>query len=92
MEQKAERLVREGLCQAGWGQELLCSERKGHVVKIQLAKRLRMDNDASEMDCAAFIDGAMDNRFQSSADASRQRMSKVSRKQRGQTKGSTLDT
>jgi hypothetical protein len=43
MEQRAARIVREGLEKAGWDEDRLGRERKGHPVKVELARRLRRE-------------------------------------------------
>lgn len=43
MAQKAERLVREELARAGWSEAHLVGERKGHAVKVKIARRLRSE-------------------------------------------------
>jgi len=45
--QRAERLIAEGLAAAGWREEQLPRERKGHAVKVTLAKRLRAETTVS---------------------------------------------
>ena len=41
MEQRAERTVAEELRKAGWKEEQLAKEKKGHSLKVKLAQRLR---------------------------------------------------
>jgi putative transposase len=41
MEQRANRIVSEGLRKVGWSAERLKTERKGHPIKVALAKELR---------------------------------------------------
>jgi hypothetical protein len=43
MEQRAERIIAEGLKEAGWNAEMLKRERKGHPVKVELARKLRRE-------------------------------------------------
>ena len=43
MNQRAERLIAEGLAKEGWTASRLIQERKGHPVKVALAKRLRSE-------------------------------------------------
>ena len=43
MEQRAERIVLEGLLEAGWDADRLGDERKGHPTKVKLAQRLRRE-------------------------------------------------
>jgi hypothetical protein len=43
MEQQAKRMVSEGLRQAGWDETRLQSERKGHPMKVKLARKLRRE-------------------------------------------------
>lgn len=43
MEQRANRIVTEGLKKAGWDSERLKSERKSHPVKVELAEQLRRE-------------------------------------------------
>jgi hypothetical protein len=47
MVQRAERLIAEGLATAGWSEAQLPQERKGHAVKVALAKRLRAETTVS---------------------------------------------
>ena len=41
MEERAQRIVVEGLKQAGWDETALRTQRKGHPIKVRLARRLR---------------------------------------------------
>src|SRR4051812_6821993 len=43
MEQRAERLVIEGMRAAKWDEDRLERERKGHAVKVRLAEQLRRE-------------------------------------------------
>jgi hypothetical protein len=43
MQQRAERIIAEGLKEAGWNAGHLRAERKGHQVKVELARRLRSE-------------------------------------------------
>ena len=43
MEQRAKRIVEEGLRQEGWNARRLGEERKGHPVKVEMARRLRRE-------------------------------------------------
>ena len=47
MDQRAQRIVAEGLRAAGWSEERLAKERKGHAVKVELAVRLRRETTLS---------------------------------------------
>jgi len=47
MEQRAERIVAEALQQARWDVERLAKERKGHPVKVRMARRLRAETTVS---------------------------------------------
>ena len=47
MEHRAKRIVAEELTQAGWEARRLPAERKGHPVKVQLARRLRGETTVS---------------------------------------------
>ena len=47
MEQRAERIVVEALRAAGWSQGRLETEQKGHLIKVELAKRLRLETTMS---------------------------------------------
>ena len=43
LEQAAGRIVEDGLQAIGWGADRLRTERKGHPVKVALARRLRRE-------------------------------------------------
>ena len=47
MEQRARRIVEEGLIEAGWDAQRLGNERKSHPVKAALARRLRRETTVS---------------------------------------------
>jgi hypothetical protein len=47
MEQRAQRIVAEGLRESGWSAQKLEQERKGHPVKVELARRLRRETTVS---------------------------------------------
>ena len=47
MSQRAERLISEGLSMAKWKESDLLHERKGHPLKVDLAKRLRAETTMS---------------------------------------------
>lgn len=47
MEQRAQRIMAEGLSKARWSVQRLEEERKSHPVKVELAKRLRRETTLS---------------------------------------------
>jgi putative transposase len=47
MEQRAERVVAEGLARSGWDERRLETERKGHPAKVRMARRLRRETTAT---------------------------------------------
>jgi hypothetical protein len=47
MEQRAERVVAEGLARSGWDERRLETERKGHPTKVRTARTLRRQTTAT---------------------------------------------
>jgi len=47
VEERAKRIVADGLREAGWSPERLAAERKSHPVKVALAARLRSETTMS---------------------------------------------
>jgi hypothetical protein len=59
-EERAARIVREELNQAGWTEEHLALKPKGDPVKLAVAIRLRKDDSDAQMDQPTVADGHLD--------------------------------
>lgn len=47
MEARAQRIIAEELKKAGWSEQQLAKERKGHPLKVGIASRLRQETTLS---------------------------------------------